>query len=140
VKIVGHRVDLQVEHEYFAFASGENDTVRSKSIQVGDIMRVQKDEVFPVDLILIVTSNPDGSKFQLLLSITKFDRFEGMFEAKIGFDEAVNGLGDHQLCLREEARSTTPNCPSLFTENDAQISFLEYDAKRTEGKGFKARR
>jgi hypothetical protein len=67
MKIVRHRDDLQVEHENLLSFWVTIGPVRSKSIQVGDIMPVQKDEIFPVDLILIATSNPDGSKFQLLL-------------------------------------------------------------------------
>ena len=39
--------------------------IKSEDIRVGDIIRVQKDETFPADLVLISTSNPDGKCFVL---------------------------------------------------------------------------
>ena len=39
--------------------------IKSQDIRVGDIVRVNKDEMFPADLVLISTSNPDGKCFVL---------------------------------------------------------------------------
>ena len=37
--------------------------VRSQDVRVGDIVKIGKDEVFPADLVLVSTSNPDGKCF-----------------------------------------------------------------------------
>ena len=37
--------------------------VKSQDVRVGDIVKIGKDEVFPADLVLVSTSNPDGKCF-----------------------------------------------------------------------------
>ena len=34
-----------------------------KDLQVGDLLKIKKNETFPADLIILDSSNPDGSAF-----------------------------------------------------------------------------
>ncbi|XP_069009135.1 phospholipid-transporting ATPase IF isoform X2 [Embiotoca jacksoni] len=57
-----HKADNEVNGApVFVVRSGSLVQTRSKNIRVGDIVRVAKDETFPVDLVLLSSDRPDGT-------------------------------------------------------------------------------
>ncbi|XP_061097733.1 phospholipid-transporting ATPase IF-like isoform X1 [Conger conger] len=57
-----HKADNEVNGApVFVVRSGSLVQTRSKNIRVGDIVRVAKDETFPVDLVLLSSDRPEGT-------------------------------------------------------------------------------
>ncbi|CAL1593341.1 unnamed protein product [Knipowitschia caucasica] len=57
-----HKADNEVNGApVYVVRSGSLVQTRSKNIRVGDIVRVAKDETFPVDLVLLSSERPDGT-------------------------------------------------------------------------------
>ena len=51
--LVNHRVCLKLEGNKFV-------PVQWKNIRVGDLLRIERDEAFPADLVLLSSSEPDA--------------------------------------------------------------------------------
>ncbi|KAJ7324730.1 hypothetical protein JRQ81_017750 [Phrynocephalus forsythii] len=65
-----HKADNEVNGApVYVVRSGGLVKTRSKNIRVGDIVRVAKDETFPVDLVLLSSDRPDGSCYVTTASL-----------------------------------------------------------------------
>uniref|UniRef100_A0A670I4S9 Uncharacterized protein n=1 Tax=Podarcis muralis TaxID=64176 RepID=A0A670I4S9_PODMU len=65
-----HKADNEVNGApVYVVRSGGLVKTRSKNIRVGDIVRVAKDETFPVDLVLLSSDRADGSCYVTTASL-----------------------------------------------------------------------
>ncbi|XP_077289353.1 ATPase phospholipid transporting 8A1 isoform X2 [Arctopsyche grandis] len=59
-----HRADDEINHrEVEVLKEGQWSRIQWQRLQVGDIIKVQKDDFFPADLVLIASSEPQGISF-----------------------------------------------------------------------------
>ena len=62
--------------------------IESKDLKVGDIVRVERDQMFPADLVLISTSSPDGKCFVMTANLDGETNLKPLFASKAEFSTA----------------------------------------------------
>ena len=87
--------------------------IESKDLKVGDIVRVERDQMFPADLVLISTSSPDGKCFVMTANLD----------------------GETNLKMKY-ANKTTRNCKSLDLLDNLQAE-IECEKPTTDLLSFK---
>ena len=92
---------------------GEIVKIKCEDIKVGDVVRVERDQMFPADLVLISTSKPDGKCFVMTANLD----------------------GETNLKMKY-ANKTTRNCNSLDLLDNLQAE-IECDKPTTDLLSFK---
>eukprot|EP00475_Leptophrys_vorax_P016794 TRINITY_DN2330_c0_g1_i1.p1 TRINITY_DN2330_c0_g1~~TRINITY_DN2330_c0_g1_i1.p1 ORF type:complete len:1197 (-),score=323.51 TRINITY_DN2330_c0_g1_i1:49-3603(-) len=108
--IIRHREDSKQNNKicYKVGNDGKIEPIRSRNIQVGDVLRVHKGEFFPCDVILLASSNHDNSCYVNTAELDGETAPKAKRSPRIGIDGSANTAPEILSKLIGKVTATSP--------------------------------